>query len=147
MKALWAPKTTKTLVLEDRNLQEFKALTSGMRQSSIRVAVFSSIFYPIVAALGGIGTALVLWFGGGSVMAGAISYGTLVAFVTYSIQFFEPIEHVARIFAELQSAQASAERVLSMIDTPLEIEDSPGGQGQIRGCFSSQKGKLGAHKR
>lgn len=132
-------KTTKTLVLEDRNLQEFKALTSGMRQSSIRVAVFSSIFYPIVAALGGIGTALVLWLGGGSVMAGAISYGTLVAFVTYSIQFFEPIEHVARIFAELQSAQASAERVLSMIDTPLEIEDSPEVKAKYGDVFHPRK--------
>lgn len=116
-------KTTKTLVLEDRNLEEFQGLTGGMRSSSIRVAVFSSIFYPIVAALGGIGTALAIWYGGSGVMTNAISYGTLAAFVTYTIQFFEPIGQIARIFAELQSAQASAERVLSMIDTPLEIED------------------------
>ncbi len=118
-------KTTKTLVLEERNLEEFQEVTGEMRSSSIRVAVFSSIFYPIVSALGGIGTALALWFGGKGVMMEAISYGTLVAFITYSIQFFEPISHIARIFAELQNAQASAERVLSMIDTPLEIEDSP----------------------
>lgn len=117
-------KTTKTLVLEDRNLEEFQGLTGGMRSSSIRVAVFSSIFYPIVAALGGIGTALAIWYGGSGVMTNAISYGTLAAFVTYTIQFFEPIGQIARIFAELQSAQASAERVLSMIDTPLEIEDN-----------------------
>ncbi|HHY82499.1 MAG TPA: ABC transporter ATP-binding protein [Clostridiales bacterium] len=118
-------KTTKTLVLEERNLEEFKVLTSDMRSSSIRVAVFSSIFYPIVSALGGIGTALALWYGGSGVIAQSISYGTLVAFITYTIQFFEPISQLARIFAELQSAQASAERVLSMIDTPLEIEDPP----------------------
>ena len=72
-------------------------------------------------------------------MAGAISYGTLVAFVTYSIQFFEPIEHVARIFAELQSAQASAERVLSMIDTPLEIEDSPEVKAKYGDVFHPRK--------
>ena len=116
-------KTTKTLVLEESNLEEFQGLTRSMRSSSIKVAVFSSIFYPIVAALGGVGTALAIWFGGSGVMTTAISYGTLVAFVTYTIQFFEPIGQIARTFAELQSAQASAERMLSMIDTPLEIED------------------------
>jgi ATP-binding cassette subfamily B protein len=118
-------KTTKTLVREERNLEEFEGLTGEMRSSSIRVAIFSSIFYPIVAALGGVGTALALWFGGKMVVSTAITYGTLVAFVTYTIQFFEPIGQIARIFAELQSAQASAERVLSMISTPLEIEDRP----------------------
>jgi ATP-binding cassette subfamily B protein len=118
-------KTTKTLVREERNLEEFEGLTGEMRSSSIRVAIFSAIFYPIVAALGGVGTALALWFGGKMVVSTAITYGTLVAFVTYTIQFFEPIGQIARIFAELQSAQASAERVLSMISTPLEIEDRP----------------------
>jgi ATP-binding cassette subfamily B protein len=132
-------KTSKTLVLEDRNLEEFQVLTGGMRSSSIRVAVFSSIFYPIVAALCGIGTALALWFGGSGVMMDAISYGTLVAFITYTIQFFEPVEHIARIFAELQSAQASAERVLSMIDTPLEIKDSTEIESKYGDAFQPRK--------
>jgi ATP-binding cassette subfamily B protein len=101
--------------------------------------VFSSIFYPIVAALCGIGTALALWFGGSGVMMDAISYGTLVAFITYTIQFFEPVEHIARIFAELQSAQASAERVLSMIDTPLEIKDSTEIESKYGDAFQPRK--------
>ena len=118
-------RTTKTLVREERNLEEFESLTGEMRSASIRVAIFSSVFYPIVSALGGIGTALALWIGGGMVMTSAISFGTLASFITYTIQFFEPIGNIARIFAELQSAQASAERVLSMVNTPLEIEDRP----------------------
>lgn len=118
-------KTTKTLVREERNLEEFQWITGEMRGSSIRVAVLSSIYMPVVLALGGIGTAFALWFGGGSVAAGILTYGTLVAFISYTIQFFEPINQLARIFAELQSAQASAERVLSMINTELEIVDSP----------------------
>jgi len=118
-------KTTKTLVLEERNLEEFKVITGDMRASSIRVAVFSAVFYPIVSALGGVGTALALWFGGNGVILKAISLGTLYAFVNYTIQFFEPIGQIARVFAEMQAAQASAERVLSMIETPLEIEDTP----------------------
>jgi len=118
-------KTTKTLVLEKKNLLEFKEITGEMYRSSVQAAIFSSIYLPIVLALGSIGTALALWFGGRAVWLHAISYGTLVLFISYTIQFFEPVRELARIFAELQSAQASAERILSMVDTEPEIKDSP----------------------
>ena len=117
-------KTTKTLVREEKNLEEFKVLTSEMYSSSVQAAIFSSIYLPLVLALGSIGTALALWYGGNGVLLQALSYGTLVLFVQYTIQFFEPVRELARIFAELQSAQASAERILSMIETEPEITDS-----------------------
>lgn len=117
-------KTTKTLVREEKNLAEFETLTKEMYSSSVQAAIFSSVYLPLVLALGSIGTALVLWRGGQGVMLTALSFGTLVLFVQYSIQFFEPVRELARIFAELQSAQASAERVLSMIDTEPDIVDS-----------------------
>lgn len=132
-------KTTKTLVREERNLEEFQELTGQMRASSIKVAIFSSVYYPIVSALGGIGTALALWQGGNGNIIGAVSSGTLVAFITYTFQFFEPIGNIARIFAEMQSAQASAERVLSMINTPLEIEDRPDVIEKYGDAFSPKK--------
>lgn len=117
-------KTTKTLVLEEKNLGEFKGLTDQMYRSSVRVAIFSSIYLPIVMTLGSVGTALAISFGGRGVLLEAISYGTLVAFISYSVQFFEPIRELARIFAEFQSAQASGERVLSMVETQPDILDS-----------------------
>lgn len=117
-------RTTKTLVREKENLSEFQVLTGRMFGSSVRAAILSSFYLPVVLALGSIGTALALWFGGGGVLVGAISYGTLLAFIAYTIQFFEPVRELARIFAELQSAQASAERTLSMIDTKPDIKDS-----------------------
>jgi ATP-binding cassette subfamily B protein len=48
-----------------------------------------------------------------------------VAFLSYTVQFFEPIQELARIFTEFQSAQASAERIFTMLETPLEITDRP----------------------
>lgn len=117
-------KTTKTLVREEKNLEEFQSLTGEMYKSSVRVAVVSSIYLPAVLALGSIGTALALWVGGNRVISGTLSYGTLVAFISYTTQFFEPVREVARVFAEFQSAQASAERVLSMVETEPEIKDS-----------------------
>ena len=118
-------KTSKTLVREERNLEEFQGITGNMRASSIHVAVLSSIYMPVVLTLAGIGTAFALWFGGGYVTIGVLTYGTLVAFISYTVQFFEPVNQLARIFAELQSAQASAERVLSMINTEPGILDPP----------------------
>lgn len=117
-------KTTKTLVREEENLSEFRELTSKMRSSSIRSAVLSALFLPVVLTLGSIGTALALWLGGLQVAAGALTFGVLAAFLSYTVQFFEPVREVARVFAELQSAQASAERIMSMLDTEPEIVDS-----------------------
>ncbi|MCK4576546.1 ATP-binding cassette domain-containing protein, partial [candidate division WOR-3 bacterium] len=116
-------RTTKTLVREKENLGEFKVLTGEMYGSSVRAAILSSLYLPAVLTLGSIATALALWFGGEGVLAATISYGTLLAFISYTVQFFEPVRELARIFAELQSAQASAERTLSMIETEPDIKD------------------------
>ena len=87
--------------------------------------MYSSLFLPIVLLLGSTGTGLALWYGGKSVLQGAVSYGVLVAFISYTLQFFEPVREMARVFAELQAAHASAERVISLIQTEPEIKDSP----------------------
>ena len=118
-------KTTKTLVREEENLKEFKALTGEMHTSSVRAAVFSSIYFPIVIAMGSIGTALALWFGGRGVLLQTIGFGTLSAFISYVTQLFGPINELARIIAEFQNAQASAERVMAMINTEPDIVDRP----------------------
>lgn len=117
-------KTSKTLVLEKRNLEEFSTVTKEMYDYSVRAAILSAIYLPTVLAMGSIGTGLALWFGGRAVFMQAVSYGTLVLFIGYTIQFFEPVRELARIIAELQSAQASAERILSMIETEPEITDA-----------------------
>ncbi|WP_432666190.1 ABC transporter ATP-binding protein [Wukongibacter baidiensis] len=117
-------KTTKTLVREEKNLEEFGTITGEMQRSSVRAAIFSSLYLPVVMTLGSIGTALALWRGGEGVVLEMLSYGTLVAFISFTIQFFEPVRELARIFAELQSAQASGERIMSMIETEPDIKDS-----------------------
>lgn len=117
-------KTTKTLVREDINLEEFSEITASMKNSSIRATIISSIYLPIVLTLGSIGTALALTYGGKSIMLNIISYGTLAAFISYTAQFFEPVRQIAVIFAELQSAQASAERVFSLLNEKPTIIDS-----------------------
>ncbi|MBN1327365.1 MAG: ABC transporter ATP-binding protein, partial [Candidatus Cloacimonetes bacterium] len=95
--------------------------------------------------LGSIGTGIALWKGGDGVLIGAVSYGTLVAFVSYTVQFFEPLRELARIMAELQNAQASAERIFSMLDEKIEIDDDDVVKARFGNIISS--GKHGRRER
>lgn len=117
-------RTTKTLVREEANLRDFRAVTGEMREQSIRAAILSALFLPAVLTFGTVGTALALWSGGSDVMAGTASYGTLVAFIFASIQFFDPIMELSRVVADIQYAQASAERVISLVNTEPDIRDA-----------------------
>lgn len=122
--------TTKTLVREQQNSDEFNALTGQMRHVSIRSALVNAAFFPIIISLGAVGTGLALTLGGAGVvdgqhaLIGAISAGTMVAFISYSTQLFDPIQQLAAILAELLGAQASAERVLTLMDTEPDVTDS-----------------------
>ena len=119
-------KTIKALGLEEESLNEFSKLAGEMRNFSVRTATVASLYTPVVLVLGSIVTGLVLWRGGIQITDGSVSYGTLVAFVSYTVQFFEPVKQFARVFSELQYAQASGERVLSLIETQVDIKDSDG---------------------
>lgn len=118
-------RTTKTLTREKQNFDEFNELSSSMREVSIRSAMLAALFLPVVLSIGSIAVALVISSGGAQVMAGDLSFGTFSVFISYSMMMFEPIQHIARVFAELQSAQASAERTLTLIQTEPEISDRP----------------------
>ncbi len=118
-------KTTKTLVVEEKLMAEFKGLTEEMKHASIRSTVFSSLFQPIVINLGAIGTVLAIYNGSSGIVAGTITYGTLVLFINFSVQFFEPVREMARILAEMQSAQVAAERIFTLLEATTEIEEKP----------------------
>ena len=117
-------RTTKTLVREEQNFKDFSVLTSRMRRFSVKAALFSSLYMPVVMTLGAIGSGIILARGGTMVLGSVMSLGELVFFWTMSGFFFEPVYNAARIFAELQSAQASAERVVKLLDTESQIQDS-----------------------
>jgi len=127
-------RTTKTFVREERNFGEFAHATRKMYCDSVRNAVLSAAYFPIVMTLCGIGAGMVLWVGGGQAAAGTISAGTLILFVTCSGQFVFPTLEMARVFADLQSAQAAAERIFTLIDTEPEIRDTAAVLQAIEDC-------------
>ncbi len=118
-------KTSKTLVREDRNVQEFSELSAHMKRVSVRSASLSAIYLPIVISIGSIATAYLLTQGSHNVLTGTMSLGTVTAFFSYTVQFFQPIHNIASIFAEMQRMQAGAERVVTLLETEPDIVDTP----------------------
>jgi ATP-binding cassette subfamily B protein len=110
-------RTTKSHGREGHNLEEFRELTDDMRHWSVRNAVQSALYLPVVLTLANIAGGLALVAGGFSFVGGTLTLGTLLAFLYWSTRFYEPIQEVAVTFAQLQMAQAAAERVLSLIST------------------------------
>ncbi|MBM7561631.1 ABC transporter ATP-binding protein [Fusibacter tunisiensis] len=117
-------KTTKTLVREELNRDEFGLVTHDMKRTSIRAALFSAGYLPVALFISALGMVLTLYFGSIFILNTSITYGTLVLFITYARQFFDPVLELARIYTEMISAQAAAERVMSLINEQEEIVES-----------------------
>ena len=120
-----AARTTKTLVRELKNYQEFSGKTNNMLNMRVRAAVLSSLFWPVVLILSNFTVGMVVWQGGEAALLGNISLGTFTLFIGYTWAMFEPINLIAQQFAEFQAAQASSERLVALIETQPDITDTP----------------------
>jgi ATP-binding cassette subfamily B protein len=118
-------RTAKAFGREEADLRAFSGLAGTLRDASYRNAMQAAVYLPIVLTLGSLATGVALAWGGVDVGLGRISLGTLVAFLTWSKHFFDPVQELAHWFAEMQMAQASAERILGLIAEEPEIADSP----------------------
>lgn len=125
----------KALGREDDNLKEFSQLTHSMRDAGYRAAWLSALFLPSVQIISAFALGSIIWYSGIKVGTGSISVGGIQAFVSYMTFMLWPIQDMARVFAEMQRALASAERIFSLVDTPPEIKDKPGAldPGTIQG--------------
>jgi ATP-binding cassette subfamily B protein len=118
-------RTSKTMVIEDKNLKDFSGITDKFYTSTIRATVLNAIFIPIVLCFSTLAVCFVLVRGGYMVIDQAMEFGTLSVFITYAISIFEPIQQIARVFADFVSTQANIERVTGLIETEPDITDSP----------------------
>lgn len=114
-------KATKSLVIEDRNNEEFESISLKYKKSSLRAIMLSSLFGPIVFITCYFCVGTTLYFG--TVLS--ISLPILYLFVDYTIKFFEPVMSVSNKLGEFQQAQASAERIISLIEEKPDIIDTP----------------------
>lgn len=129
--------TSKSFVQESKNLQEFTHLTDRMYKSSVRNLTLAALYIPIVLTMASVSTGLVLAIGGIEFLDGVLVAGSLIAFLLWVRYFFEPTIEMAHWFTEMQTAQASAERILAVMDAIPDI--NPGeshGPSRHNGVFS-----------
>ena len=123
--AMTGMKTTKTLTRETRNFEEFTDHSGGMYHASMRNAMQTAVFLPLVLVLVSLGESLALAVGAHRALTGAITVGTLASFLYYAKLLPDPIREVARMMTEALAAQAAAERVFTLLETEPTIKDQP----------------------
>ncbi len=113
----------KALRREEKNLDNFKVLSTNMFKSSYRAAYLSALFMPTIQTISAFTLGFVLWSGGNMVNTSFISIGSLQAFISFIMMILWPIQDIARVYAEMQNALASSERIFSLLDTQPAISD------------------------
>lgn len=128
-------RVAKAFSREEQNMQEFGTLTSDMYQAGYRAAWLSVLFLPTVMLISALALGSVIWYGGLQAQAGGMTIGGIQAFISYITFMIWPIQDLARVYAEMQRAIASAERIFSLIDAVPDIVDRPQASdpGNIRG--------------
>jgi ATP-binding cassette subfamily B protein/subfamily B ATP-binding cassette protein MsbA len=112
---------------QKQNYEHFRDYVNRYHlQRAIATARISSVFSPSVDILGAIATGLVIWLGGAAVLGERITAGVLVAFILYIDRFFDPIRDLSRRYDALQSTMIGWERILGLLDTPVEVRNAPG---------------------
>jgi ATP-binding cassette subfamily B protein len=107
---------------EALNFSRFDEIDRKHRDANVESIFYYAVFYPAIEAVSTLATALIIWYGGASVLRSTLTLGALVAFIQYSQRFFRPISDMSEKFNVLQSAMASSERIFKLLDEPVAIE-------------------------
>lgn len=114
-----------TFAKEKRTINEFEEINQEHTRENKRGIFYYAIFFPIVELFLAVSSGLILWYGGGEVIQGAVSLGVLITFIQYSEMFFRPIRDLSEKYNVLQTAMASSERIFALLDEKPAIADKP----------------------
>ena len=128
----------KALNREEKSVDEFSELTTEMYTAGYRAAWLSALFLPTVQFVSAIAIGAIAWYGGMQVPVEGITIGGIQAFIAYITFMMWPVQDLARVYAEMQHAIASAERVFSLVDSTPDVQDKPDAfdPGSIQGDIS-----------
>jgi len=108
-----------------KNFRRFDDLNRDHLDANLEATRYMALFFPLAGFFGAVATALLIWYGGGEVVQGAVTLGVLVAQIQYTERFFRPIQDLAEKYNILQGAMASSERIFRVLDEPVTVEDPP----------------------
>ena len=115
----------------DENIQNFRAVNAANRDANVRAVAFTAALAPALEALGYLALAIVTCAGGlallgdGTLFGTVVSLGLVITFLGYVQRFNQPIQQIAVLWTNLQSAIAGGERIFNLLEVPPDLQDAP----------------------
>ena len=113
--------TMKLFAQERRSHLRFNERNRRYLAANLRSIFYFSIFHPLIEVTASLATAVIIWYGGGQIVQGALTFGVLVAFIRYAERFFWPVRELSEKYTIFQNAMASSERIFQLLDTQPTI--------------------------
>ena len=112
---------------EEKSLSDFKKINALHRDANIKSIFYYAVYFPLVDFTSALAIALIIWYGGGNVISGYLTFGVLISFIQYTEMFFRPIRDLSEKYNILQTAMASSERVFKLLDdkTIISVKENP----------------------
>jgi ATP-binding cassette subfamily B protein len=106
--------------------ENFRAVTDTYRRANQQTVVLNGLYFPFVDLLSSTATAVVLGYGGWLVFQGDMTIGTLVAFLGYLTNFFDPVQQLSQLYNTFLAAVAALDKITDVLDEEPEVRDRPG---------------------
>jgi ABC-type multidrug transport system fused ATPase/permease subunit len=113
---------------ENTNMRNFRDVTERYRDSNMQTVVLNGLYFPFVDLLSSVALAVVLGYGGHLYFQGAVTLGTLFAFMLYVQNFFDPVQQLSQLYGTFLSATAALDKIVDVLDQEPEVLDRPTAQ-------------------
>jgi ABC-type multidrug transport system fused ATPase/permease subunit len=111
---------------EDRNIAHFREVAERYRESNMQTVILNALYFPFVDLISSVALAVVLGYGGHLYFSGALTLGTLFAFLLYVQNFFDPVQQLSQLYSTFLSATAALDKIMDVFDEEPEVVDKPG---------------------
>jgi ABC-type multidrug transport system fused ATPase/permease subunit len=111
---------------ERQNERRFREINDHYRAANHQTVVTNGLYFPFVDLLSSIATAIVLGYGGYLYFDGRVSEGTLLAFLLYLTNFFDPVQQLSQLYNTFLAAVAALDKIMDVMDEEPEVRDRPG---------------------
>jgi ABC-type multidrug transport system fused ATPase/permease subunit len=124
--AITGIRAVKLFAREDDEMERFRKESRDSLRASVDSAVIEAKFSTVLGVVGGLGTALVVYFGARQVLAGSLSLGDLTVFIAYLALFLSPLWALSRQVNQIGKSLVSGERIIDLLNAEPSVKDEPG---------------------
>jgi len=110
---------------ERRNIANFREVAEEYREANMRTVILNAVYFPFVDLVSTVALAVVLGYGGHLYFQGALTLGTLFAFLLYVQNFFDPVQQLSQLYSTFLSATAALDKIIDVLDEEPQVVDKP----------------------